>query len=44
MSQEDALPDLEDLQSHLGDDEDEEDLEDYEEVRYRHLLFLCINL
>ena len=24
MSQEDALPDLEDLKSHLGDDEDEE--------------------
>lgn len=37
MSQEDALPDLEDLQSHLGDDEDEEELEDFEEVRSNNL-------
>ena len=37
MSQEDALPDLEDLQSHLGDDEDEEELEDFEEVRSNNI-------
>ena len=37
MSQEDALPDLEDLKSHLGDDEDEEELEDYEDVRSNNL-------